>query len=168
MLREGVIELTFGEPDPALPAVGLVRRAVAAVLDDAGPAALAYGPPAGPPALRDEIARRAKSAPAWRPRSCAPPVSARLPYTIPTFHNPAGVGVSAQRRQDLLEIAAKHDLVVVEGDVHRELVRPRLPLHRRGRRRLLAPCAQPVRAAGAGGRARRLGGAVSAALRGEV
>lgn len=57
-LREGIIELTFGEPDPALLAVGFVRRAAAAVLDDAGPAALAYGPPAGPPALRDEIARR--------------------------------------------------------------------------------------------------------------
>ena len=67
-LREGIIELTFGEPDPALLAVGLVRRAAAAVLDDAGPAVLAYGPPAGPPALRDEIARRSA---AREGRACA-------------------------------------------------------------------------------------------------
>ncbi|HZK59111.1 MAG TPA: PLP-dependent aminotransferase family protein [Cryobacterium sp.] len=191
-LREGIIELTFGEPDPALLAVGLVRRAAAAVLDDAGPAVLAYGPPAGPPALRDEIARRSA---AREGRACtaadvlvsggnsqalgqvltvltAPgevvlvesptynlalgimrdhPVEvvgvsldkdglqlgalqatlaelravgkrARLLYTIPTFHNPAGVSLSAQRRQDLLAIAAEHGLVVVEDDVYRELV----------------------------------------------
>jgi len=47
---------------------------------------------------------------------------ARLLYTIPTFHNPAGVSLSARRRQDLLEIAAEHGLVVVEDDVYRELV----------------------------------------------
>jgi len=191
-LREGIVELTFGEPDPALLAVGLVRRAAAAVLDDAGPAALAYGPPAGPPALRDEIARRIA---AREGRACtaadvlvsggnsqalgqvltvltAPgdvvlvesptynlalgimrdhPVEvvsvsldedglqlgalqatlaelravgkrARLLYTIPTFHNPAGVSLSAQRRQDLLAIAAEDGLMVVEDDVYRELV----------------------------------------------
>ena len=191
-LREGIIELTFGEPDPALLAVGLVRRAAAAVLDDAGPAALAYGSLEGPQALRDEIARRSA---AREGRACtaadvlvsggnsqalgqvltvltAPsdvvlvesptynlalgimrdyPVAvvgvpldeeglrlgalraalaelraagkrARLLYTIPTFHNPAGVSLSAQRRQDLLAIAAEHGLVVVEDDVYRELV----------------------------------------------
>jgi len=57
-LREGIIEFAFGEPDPALLALGLVRQAAAAVLDDAGPAALAYGSLEGPEALRDEIARR--------------------------------------------------------------------------------------------------------------
>ena len=191
-LREGIIELTFGEPDPALLAVGLVRRAAAAVLDDGGPAALAYGSLEGPQALRDEIARRSA---AREGRACtaadvlvsggnsqalgqvltvltAPgdvvlvesptynlalgimrdhPVEvvgvpldeeglrlgvlravlaelraagkrARLLYTIPTFHNPAGVSLSARRRQDLLAIAAEHGLVVVEDDVYRELV----------------------------------------------
>ncbi|MCX6362754.1 MAG: PLP-dependent aminotransferase family protein [Actinobacteria bacterium] len=191
-LREGIIELTFGEPDPALLALGLVRRAAVAVLDDAGPAALAYGSLAGPRTLREEIARRIA---AREGRACtaaevlvsagnsqalgqvltvltAPgdvvlvesptynlalgimrdhPVTvvgipldeeglrlgalravlaesrtagkrARLLYTIPTFHNPSGVCLSAERRRDLLAIAAEHDLVVVEDDVYRELV----------------------------------------------
>ncbi len=191
-LRDGIIELTFGEPDPALLAVGLVRQAAADVLDDAGPAALAYGSPAGPAALRQEIARRIA---AREERACtaadvlvsggnsqalgqaltvltAPgdavlvesptynlalgimrdhaveivgvPLDeeglqlgalqaalaelrtagkrARLLYTIPTFHNPAGVSLSAKRRQELLEIAAEHGLVIVEDDVYRELV----------------------------------------------
>jgi len=190
--REGIIEFAFGEPDPALLAVGLVRQAAAAVLDDAGPAALAYGPLAGPATLREEIARRIE---AREGHACsaadvlvsagnsqalgqaltiltAPgdvvlvesptynlalgimrdhPVAvvgvpldeeglqvsalqaalaklraagkrARLLYTIPTFHNPAGVCLSAQRRQDLLAIATEHGLVVVEDDVYRELV----------------------------------------------
>ncbi|MCX6372734.1 MAG: PLP-dependent aminotransferase family protein [Actinobacteria bacterium] len=191
-LRRGIIELAFGEPDPALLAVGLVRRAATAALDDAGPAMLAYGAPAGPPALRREIARRVAAR-----ESCActaadvlvsggnsqalgqvltmltapgdvvlveaptynlalgimrdHPVEvvgvplddegirldelqtvlgvlraggrrARLLYTIPTFHNPAGVCLSSQRRQDLLEIATEHGLVLVEDDVYRELV----------------------------------------------
>ena len=191
-LREGIIELAFGEPDPELLAVGLVRRAAAAVLDDAAPAALAYGPLAGPQGLRDEIARRVASregcvctaadvlvsggssqalgqaltiltAPGDVVLVESPtynlalgimrdhPVEvvgipldeeglrlgalraalaelraagkrARLLYTIPTFHNPAGVSLSARRRRDLLEIAAEHGLVIIEDDVYRELV----------------------------------------------
>ena len=189
--REGIIELTFGEPDPALLAVGLVRRAAAAVLDDAGRAALAYGPRSGPRALRHEIARRIV---AHEGRACAGadvlvsggnsqalghvlgmlaapgdvvlvesptynlalgimrdhPVEvvgvpideggleldalravlaklhavgkrARLLYTIATFHNPVGVSLAARRREGLLDIAAEHDLIVVEDDVYREL-----------------------------------------------
>jgi len=190
--REGIIEFAFGEPDPALLAVGLVRQAAAAVLDDAGPAALAYGPLPGPAVLREEIARRTA---AREGRACtaadvlvsagnsqalgqvltiltAPgdvvlvesptynlalgimrdhPVEvvgvpldeeglqlgalgaalaalraagkrARLLYTIPTFHNPAGVSLSSRRRLDLLALAAEHGLMIVEDDVYRELV----------------------------------------------
>ena len=190
--RAGIIELAFGEPDPALLAVELVRRAAAAVLDDAGPTALAYGPIAGPRALRDEIARRVAAREGCTCTAADVLVSggnsqalgqvltvlakpgdvvlvesptynlalgilrdhpvevvgvpldedglrldalrtalaelhaagkrARLLYTIPTFHNPAGVSLSAPRRQGLLEIAAEHGLVVVEDDVYRELV----------------------------------------------
>ena len=191
-LREGIIEFAFGEPDPALLALGLVRRAAAAVLDDAGPAALAYGSVEGPKALREEIARRSAAreghactaddvlvsggnsqaldqvltvltspgdvvlveSPTYNlalgimrdhPLEVAGvPLDdeglrldalqatlaelrasgrrARLLYTIPTFNNPAGMCLSAQRRRDLLEIAAEHDLVIVEDDVYRELV----------------------------------------------
>jgi DNA-binding transcriptional MocR family regulator len=46
---------------------------------------------------------------------------ARLLYTIPTFHNPTGVNLSAGRRAALLELAAAHDLLIVEDDVYREL-----------------------------------------------
>jgi DNA-binding transcriptional MocR family regulator len=190
-LREGIIELTFGEPDPALLAVGLVRRAAAAVLDDAGPAALAYGQLEGPPALRNEIARRIAAREGCACSAAEVLVSggnsqalgqvltvltvpgdvvlvesptynlalgiirdhpvevvgvpldgeglkldalraalaeqraagkcARLLYTIPTFHNPAGVCLTETRRRGLLEIAAEHDLIIVEDDVYREL-----------------------------------------------
>lgn len=45
----------------------------------------------------------------------------RLLYTIPTFHNPTGVCLSAGRRAALVELAAAEDLLIVEDDVYREL-----------------------------------------------
>jgi 2-aminoadipate transaminase len=46
----------------------------------------------------------------------------RLLYTIPTYHNPACVSLSTERRARLLELARREDLVLVEDDVYRELV----------------------------------------------
>jgi DNA-binding transcriptional MocR family regulator len=46
---------------------------------------------------------------------------ARLLYCVPTFHNPTGVSLSMARRQALLEIAAREELLVLEDDVYREL-----------------------------------------------
>ena len=46
---------------------------------------------------------------------------ARLLYTIPTFHNPAGTCLQDARRRRLLELAREHGLLVVEDDVYREL-----------------------------------------------
>lgn len=46
---------------------------------------------------------------------------ARMVYTIPTFHNPTGVNLSPARRQALVDLAAAHDLLVLEDDVYREL-----------------------------------------------
>lgn len=40
----------------------------------------------------------------------------KLLYTIPSFHNPAGVTLPAQRRQEILEIARRADLLVLEDD----------------------------------------------------
>ncbi len=37
-------------------------------------------------------------------------------YTIPVAHNPAGVTMSVERKKELLEIASKYDLVVIEDD----------------------------------------------------
>lgn len=45
----------------------------------------------------------------------------RLLYTVPTFHNPAGVSLAADRRRRLVELAAAEDLLIVEDDAYREL-----------------------------------------------
>lgn len=37
-------------------------------------------------------------------------------YTIPNFHNPAGVSLSASRRTELLRIAQEHDVLVLEDN----------------------------------------------------
>lgn len=37
-------------------------------------------------------------------------------YTIPTCQNPAGLSMSYERRKHLLEIASKHDLIILEDD----------------------------------------------------
>jgi DNA-binding transcriptional MocR family regulator len=189
-LRHGVVELTFGEPDPDLLPVELVRRAAEAALARSG-AALAYGQVEGPPGLRHALARRITAR--ERVKATAADVlvtggnsqaleqvmtvftepgdvvivesptynlalgifrdhpvdiagvrldaegldvaalgatlgelaaagrRARLLYTIPTYHNPAGVCLSDARRTQLLALARRHDLIVVEDDVYREL-----------------------------------------------
>lgn len=48
-------------------------------------------------------------------------VRPRFLYTIPTFHNPAGVTMSLERRRALLDLAARHDLPVVEDDAYGDL-----------------------------------------------
>ena len=45
----------------------------------------------------------------------------RLLYTVPTFNNPTGVSLDADRRRALVELAADEDLTIVEDDVYREL-----------------------------------------------
>lgn len=45
----------------------------------------------------------------------------RLLYTIPTFHNPAGISLDAGRRRALVDLAVRHDILIVEDDVYREL-----------------------------------------------
>jgi 2-aminoadipate transaminase len=45
----------------------------------------------------------------------------RLLYTVPTFHNPTGVSLSAERRAALLKLAADEDLLILEDDAYREL-----------------------------------------------
>jgi DNA-binding transcriptional MocR family regulator len=191
-LREGFVELGFGEPDPALLPVGLVREAAQRALGAPDAArALAYGSNPGPEALRTAIAKRTADregldlAPGdllvsggnsqalgqvltdlARPGdvvfvedptynlalriiadhavevvgvpldaegldvdALAAAVSAtreagrrpRLLYTIPTFNNPAGVSLSPGRRERLLELARREELVLVEDDVYREL-----------------------------------------------
>jgi 2-aminoadipate transaminase len=42
-------------------------------------------------------------------------------YTIPTFQNPAGTKMTEDRRKHLLELAEKHDFLIVEDDPYSEL-----------------------------------------------
>jgi len=45
----------------------------------------------------------------------------RLLYTIPTFHNPTGRKVSLERRNALVALAARENLLIAEDDTYREL-----------------------------------------------
>ncbi len=45
----------------------------------------------------------------------------RMIYTIPTFHNPTGVTLSAERRHALIDLARKHDLLILEDATCNEL-----------------------------------------------
>jgi 2-aminoadipate transaminase len=45
----------------------------------------------------------------------------KLLYTIPDFQNPAGVSLSAERREALVELARRHGLLVIEDVAYREL-----------------------------------------------
>lgn len=42
-------------------------------------------------------------------------------YVLPNFHNPAGTTLPLERRERLVEIARKHDLVIIEDDPYGEL-----------------------------------------------
>ena len=56
--RPGIIELSWGHPDPALMPVEALRRAVAAALDAYGPDALMYGADSGAGPLRAWLCER--------------------------------------------------------------------------------------------------------------
>ncbi|MEJ7837410.1 MAG: PLP-dependent aminotransferase family protein, partial [Thermomicrobiales bacterium] len=45
----------------------------------------------------------------------------KIIYTIPTFHNPLGVTLPFARRQRMVELAARFDVVIVEDDPYWEL-----------------------------------------------
>ena len=59
--------------------------------------------------MRTDLLRRALAA------------GARLVYTVPTFHNPTGAVMSAQRRHELVALAHERGLPVVEDDYLREV-----------------------------------------------
>ncbi len=40
----------------------------------------------------------------------------RLLYTVPNFHNPAGVTMSLEKRKRLIEICDKYDIIILEDD----------------------------------------------------
>jgi 2-aminoadipate transaminase len=48
-------------------------------------------------------------------------VAAKLLYTIPDFQNPAGVTLTPERRDALVEVARRHGLLIVEDVAYRDL-----------------------------------------------
>ncbi|MBN1661817.1 MAG: PLP-dependent aminotransferase family protein [Anaerolineae bacterium] len=46
---------------------------------------------------------------------------ARFLYLIPNYQNPTGITLATERRQPILDVAAAHDLLVIEDDVYRDL-----------------------------------------------
>jgi 2-aminoadipate transaminase len=46
---------------------------------------------------------------------------ARFLYVIPNFQNPSGVTLATDRRQPVLDLAERFDLLIVEDDVYRDL-----------------------------------------------
>ena len=49
---------------------------------------------------------------------------ARVLYTIPSLQNPTGTTLGAARRSEIVRIARKHDLTIVEDDVYSVLAQP--------------------------------------------
>lgn len=45
----------------------------------------------------------------------------RFLYTVPNFHNPAGITLSKKRRPELLRVAREHDLLVIEDNAYGRL-----------------------------------------------
>ena len=187
----GVIDLSWGHPDPTLLPLEQLRAAAARVFDRYGTNALEYGNPAGPPPLIDFICDRLRLTDARAPAPAEVLVTSgasqaidlaahhllqpgdtalvdvptyhlamriltdhpvtllqvpsdhegilldelaatvadlrkrgerpTLLYTIPTFRNPTGSTLPADRRAALLAFAAAEDLVIVEDDTYREL-----------------------------------------------
>ncbi|OAP60513.1 hypothetical protein AYL99_05515 [Fonsecaea erecta] len=48
----------------------------------------------------------------------------RLLYTIPTGHNPTGITQPRHRRQEILDVAEKHDIMILEDDPYYYLLFP--------------------------------------------
>ena len=46
---------------------------------------------------------------------------AKLIYVIPTFQNPSGVALSRERRKAVIELAVRHDVLVIEDDPYSAL-----------------------------------------------
>ena len=54
-------------------------------------------------------------------RLAAAGTPAKLVYVSPTFHNPTGITMPVARRRDLLEVAARHGVLLLEDTAYNEL-----------------------------------------------
>ncbi|MGH3544685.1 MAG: PLP-dependent aminotransferase family protein [Mycobacteriales bacterium] len=65
---------------------------------------------------------------------------AKFLYVVPNFHNPAGVTLSEQRRDEIVELAELHDVLIVEDNPYGLLsfeASPGRTLHSRGSNRVI-------------------------------
>lgn len=56
----------------------------------------------------------------------APHIRLKAIYTVPTGQNPTGAVMSLSRRQDLLNFAREHNILILEDEPHRELEMTRI------------------------------------------
>lgn len=71
-------------------------------------------------------------------RACRTPPPPAALYIVPTFQNPLGSTLSPARRDAIAKVAERHDLWVIEDDIHAHLTgEPPLPLAARARERTL-------------------------------
>ena len=54
-------------------------------------------------------------------KTCKETPNAKLLYLIPTFHNPAGITTSYEKRKAIYEIAKKYGLIIIEDNPYGEL-----------------------------------------------
>ncbi len=54
-------------------------------------------------------------------KTCRENPRAKLIYLIPTFHNPAGITTSLEKRKAIYEIAKKYSLIIIEDNPYGEL-----------------------------------------------
>ncbi len=45
----------------------------------------------------------------------------KILYTMPTFHNPTGISMSAEKRDKLARLAEKYDIIILEDDPYSEI-----------------------------------------------
>ena len=107
-IRPGIIDLTWGHPDPALLPVAALRRAGVAALDQYGADAMQYGHPAGPGPLLEWLAERI-----GRQEGRAP----ALDEIMTTG------GISLGLDQLLSRLAAPGDTILVESPTYHLAVR---------------------------------------------
>ena len=52
---------------------------------------------------------------------CAVGQKPKFIYAIPDFQNPTGVTMDVKRRQEIIDVARKHDLIIIEDSPYKEL-----------------------------------------------
>src|SRR6266545_2289712 len=130
--RPEVVSLAGGMPFTAALPFDVVGDVLAEVLAEEGPSALQYAGGQGDPRLREvltELMRhegiRGSGGDVVVDPDALADTLARLErdgrrvkflYTVPNFHNPAGVTLAADRRDRVVELARRHNVLILEDN----------------------------------------------------